>query len=275
MVDGELVIDSLLVDRGLFYGHGLFESILLDQGRTPLESLHFARLARDAPRLHLPLDIDCLREQFARFKVNLQSHNIDSGVVKVIITAGIGGAGYRLPESVIPRHLFLHRPLPPDNDAIAQGVSLREIDYRLPTNPLLAGIKHLNRLDQIMARAEWSDHYFDGIMLDTDGAVIETTCANIFVRSAQGWATPSLTQCGIKGVMRTLVMDELLPSIQQPVREAELTLHDVVSCREIFICNAVRGIMPVVNVSNKYFWTIGKDTLSVRDALAVRQQCYE
>ena len=148
--------DSLpLTDRGGSYGHGLFETMLLHDGALPLLQQHFQRLLRDGPVLGVNIRADQLSSNLDSLLRGLTPEQRQSGIVKVIVTAGSGGRGYALPvlSEVSPRIIAQYFPLPDDLQIQRQqGISLTECDYRLPLNSRLAGIKHLNRLDQVMAR---------------------------------------------------------------------------------------------------------------------------
>jgi 4-amino-4-deoxychorismate lyase len=140
--------------------------------------------------------------------------------------------------------------------------------YRLPLNPVLAGIKHLNRLDQVMARAEWAEEYDDGIMFSTHDRAIETTRANLFVKLASGWVTPRLDQAGVRGVMRELLLDQLFSRAGLKVRQGEVSPEQLDSAEELFSCSSVRGIVPIVAIrKDAADLAIGEDTRALQSRL--------
>ncbi len=275
MVDGELSANVSPDDRGLAYGHGLFETMRLSAGAIPLQDRHLARLLRDAERLSLPVVRAAVNSDMERFSAHLKRVGITDGVVKLIITAGSGGRGYRTPEALTTRCILQYSVLPNDVAVLARtGARLYQCEYRLPANTTLAGIKHLNRLDQILARNEWRDEYDDGLMLDQKNLLVETTCANVFVRMEDEWLTPRLERAGIDGILRAFILNHLAPSNNLRVRECDLHIGDVASCSEWFLCNSVRGIVPIIGLSGVRQWPVGDDTLRFSHALGTLYPCY-
>ncbi len=256
-----------LNDRGVQYGQGLFETIRVVSGDAPLLQWHLRRAISGLQQLGLAPDEAIIRGWFEEIIGTLTG--VD-GVVKVMLTAGSGGAGYRSPELFQLRCRYTILPLPQEIEAQRRsGVALWCCEYRLPSNPALAGIKHLNRLDQLMARSCWQDdHYAEGLVLNQAGDIIEATAANLFVYSAGEWLTPILDQCGVSGVMRDFLLAELLPSLGFTTRESRLTAEQLEESEEVFICNALRGVIPVVGLSSGKQWPIGEQTLRVCDALS-------
>ncbi len=274
-VDGDLSTTVVLDDRGLAYGHGLFESMRLWSGKIPLQTEHLARIYRDARRLNISVETSTVARYLERFIAHLNCLGITAGVIKLMITAGSGARGYRIPEAMAPRYILRFSELPTDLLRSGEGgVGLYQCDYRLPQNTALAGVKHLNRLDQILARSEWHDEYQDGLMLDQKNYVIETTSANIFIRHANEWLTPRLTGAGIDGILRSLIINQLAPAKGLNVREGALTMADISACSEWFLCNSVRGIVPIVNLMGRQQWSIGDNTQKLCQALTERYLCY-
>jgi len=263
--------DSLpLTDRGGSYGHGLFETMLLHDGALPLLQQHFQRLLRDAPVLGVNIRADQLSSNLDSLLRGLTPEQRQSGIVKVIVTAGSGGRGYAPPvlSEVSPRIIAQYFPLPDDlQTQRQQGISLTECDYRLPLNSRLAGIKHLNRLDQVMARSEWAEEYDDGLMFSADGSLIETTRANLFIKLSSGWVTPILDQAGVRGVMRELLIDGLFARAGLKLQQARVSREQLYSARELFTCSSVRGIVPVTSMMSVAALSVGKDTRLLQSTL--------
>ena len=289
-IDGSLTASDSLMDRGLAYGHGLFETMRLYRGQLPLKRWHLSRLIRDGATLGIPLNLSVVEQQLYDFQQHLTQQNIDTGVIKLIASAGLGGRGYKSPASITPRVICLYAELPDQetgqepNIKKEQGICLRHCDYRLPCNPVLAGIKHLNRLDQVMARNEWSDEsYADGLMFDQNNFLIETTAANIFLHTPQqGWITPSLNNAGVSGVMRHVLLEEIFPQLKIPVTVVEIAADQLADCDQMFTCNSVRGIRPVIGFAqgpgHKNIvvpLTIGSHTNMVQSALADHYPCFQ
>lgn len=256
-------------DRGASYGQGLFETMLYNSGTVPLWQRHRDRLLADSAVLGIPVSDQLLADNLSALVAILKQQSIANGVIKITVTAGSGGRGYASPETVIPEVICQLWPLPENllRDR-QQGVELRQCDYRLPINPVLAGIKHLNRLDQVLARREWGSEYYDAVMYDQHNRLVETTCANIFVKTAEGWATPLLDQAGVRGVMRGLLLEELFIQSGISVTETEIGRDQLASAGEIFICSSIRGVIPVIKIDQIGDWSIGTDTRQLQLALA-------
>jgi 4-amino-4-deoxychorismate lyase len=266
--------DDLADDRGLAYGHGLFETILYKDGKTSLSNKHLERICRDAPKIGISVDSKHVQHCLEQFLQSLLDNAIYNGVVKIILTAGAGGRGYAAPAELKPSVICTFSDLPSDLQQQGQGIAVRCCSYRLPINPPLAGIKHLNRLDQIIARSEWNTpDYSEGLVFDTENVLVEAVSANVFVRQAKGdWLTPNIKRAGVNGVMRSLLLDELFSECGITVKVADINLEQLNLSQEIFICNSIRGIVPVTSIySNddrlQNTMPIGKDTKMLQTSL--------
>jgi len=228
-------------DRGLAYGHGLFETMRLEAGGVVALGKHLQRCYRDAPRIGVNLPIVSeLRDWIARA---IQESGCAAGVVKLIATAGSAPRGYRFSRSSPARILLGIRVGLPD--PVQQPVRVRLCETRISSNPTLAGIKHLNRLEQVLARNEWDDiDVHEGLMLDVHEQVIEATQANVFLMRDGLLLTPDLSHCGICGVMREQVL-EAASDAGLPYAIQAIPLGDIARCSEMFLTNAVLGIVPV------------------------------
>jgi 4-amino-4-deoxychorismate lyase len=258
-------------DRGLAYGHGIFETIRLSDGKLLMSELHLERLKRGAERLSIPVDSTIVQSYLEM----LLSRCPDHGVVKVICTAGEGARGYRTyPQT--PPNFIVHWGPPPDypNHWVTEGISAMVCEQRLASFPRLAGIKHLNRLEQVLARMEWQDQFQEGLMRDNEGHIIEGTMTNLFCFRDGGWLTPSLKSCGVAGVMRQYLMDKLMPAMNCPVRESQLSLESLSGMEELFICNSIAGIWPVRHIADVGQWQPGKATKAVSSALSENFACF-
>lgn len=244
-----------LKDRGAAYGDGLFETMRAHAGAVPWWSRHWARLERGAQRLGLALpERRCVEDEARRL---LDGRN---GVLKLVVTRGSGGRGYAPPVDVEPTWALSRHPLP---DALpADGLMLRWCALRLGVQPALAGIKHCNRLEQVLARAEWSDpDVHEGLLTDIDGHVVCATAANLFVLSGGRWRTPAVDRCGVAGVCRGWAFERL------DAREARLSRRDVERADALFVCNAVRGILPVARLGDRA-WPSHPQVRALRERLA-------
>lgn len=230
-------------DRGLAYGDGLFETIAVRAGAARHLDAHLERLVAGASRLAIePPPLASLREEVSRL-----ASDTDRAVIKLILTRGSGGRGYAAPQPSCSRRILSVHPWP---DFHPGPLTLRVCETRLSRNPDLAGIKHLNRLPQVLARAEWDgDDIHEGVMLDTAAEVVECTSANIFLVRGGSLETPVLDQAGVAGVARRILLENaesvgLVPSVRR------LTLDALVSAEEILVTNAITGVRPVARIAS-------------------------
>jgi 4-amino-4-deoxychorismate lyase len=229
-------------DRGLAYGDGVFRTLAVQGGRPEFWARHMAKLAADCGALGIPAPDAGLLAADARRLLAGE----DRMVLKIIVTRGAGGRGYKPPVPPTPTRIVLRAPWPDYPAALAeQGVALRLCDTRLGLQPKLAGVKHLNRLEQVLARDEWSDPAIhEGLMCDSDGRAVEGVMSNLFVLRGGRLFTPDLGRCGVAGVMRGLVL-EIAARQGIDARIADLALDELRSADEIFLTNSLIGLWPV------------------------------
>lgn len=224
-------------DRGLCYGDGLFETILFVRGASPLWARHMRRLQHGCARLLLPApDAAMLAQEVAEAAAGMPR-----AVVRITLTRGSGPRGYAPSDAGCTRIVAAHDPpfIPPD--WYTRGIRVRFADLRLGAQPRLAGLKHLNRLEQVLARAEWNDpEIVEALLLDEGDRVICATAANVFLSHRDELATPALDRCGVAGVGREEMLAHWPHAQVRPVDREELLRAD-----EIFLCSSVRGILPV------------------------------
>lgn len=239
-------VDAL--DRGLHYGDGLFETLAVRAGLPLLWQRHMQRLSASCRRLGLPPPDDSLLDKEAA----QVCAGVTQGVLKIIITRGAGGRGYRPPAEPHPTRIVALYPWP-DYPPATQGVVLRVCATRLARNPALAGMKHLNRLEQVLARNEWDDSGIaEGIMLDNEGRVISGVMSNLFLVKTGGLLTPDVTQCGVAGVMRGLILD-IAARLDITARVSAVSLNDVLEADEVFVCNSLIGLWPVRQLAERRY----------------------
>ncbi len=245
LVDGEPAHAVPADDRAVAYGDGLFETLAVSAGRALALDRHLERLAQDAARLGLAAPpAAALRADVERLTATASQ-----AVVKIIVTRGSGGRGYRPPSSAAPRRIVSLHPwpatLPADADA---GVDLWLCSQPLSDNPALAGIKHLNRLDQVMASRAWPAHDpFEGLMPDTRGRLLEGTRSNLFFVTDGGLATPRLATCGIHGIVRGAVIEHQRAQGQALLWQ-DPTADDLARAHEVFVTNSIIGIRSVQRI---------------------------
>ncbi|WGS84483.1 aminodeoxychorismate lyase [Methylomonas sp. UP202] len=255
-------------DRGLQYGDGLFETLEVRQGRPLFLDRHLRRLASGCRRLMIPMpDAGLLEAEALSFAAGREA-----AVLKLIVTRGCGGRGYRQPDVIQPTRLFSLHPYP-DYPAHYQtdGIVADFCRQRLSSNATLAGIKHLNRLEQVLARAEWSDDSRqEGLMLDVQNYVVEGTMSNLFIVKSGVLLTPALTDCGVAGIVRewslAFAAAEGLPSV-----EAAITVDQVLAADEVFVTNSVIGIWPVRRLAGQDF-PVGQVTQRICAAYRLAKQ---
>ncbi len=252
-VNGEPAETLRLADRGIQYGDGLFETLAVMDGRIRRLGLHLDRLREGCARLRLPMPDEGSLRQELQGAAEGQSR----AVLKFILTRGSGGRGYRLPDPVsVTRMMFLH-PWPDyPADWHTDGIELRICATRLAMGPALAGLKHLNRLEQVLARAEWNEGVPEGLMLDADGRPVEGTMTNLFASPAEGrLVTPDLSRAGVAGVTRRHILERAkAEGVQVEIRD--LSLAELLESREIFMCNSIAGVWPVTRIEARRY-TVG------------------
>jgi len=262
-VDGEPAQGLSVCDRGLAYGDGLFETIRVLAGRPQLLERHLQRLQEGCLRLGLACDLSLLGAEISAFSVAL-----DDGVAKLILTRGDGERGYASAQAGAPRRVLLGSPAPtyPAENA-EHGVRLFACATRLSEQPRLAGLKHLNRLEQVLARAEWQDPAFaEGLMRDTSGRVIEGVFSNIFLAKDGVLTTPALHRSGVAGVMRAEIIEQAR-ELRLEVQVLDLALEQLLSADEVFLCNSLYGIWPVRGLMD-HVWPAGPLTRKLQARLA-------
>ena len=250
-------------DRGLQYGDGLFETMGAAKGRVQRLDLHLARLAEGCHRLGMPTPpAAAIADDCARVLKGL-----GAAVVKLVVTRGPGPRGYPPPlEPTITRIVNSTASQVSEAEA-SRPLVVRVCETRLARNPRLAGIKHLNRLEQVLAGAELREQAVDeGLMRSTDDRLISGTAANVFLVRKDRLLTPQISDCGVSGVMRDVVL-RLAARLGLEVEIADYTLADVERADELFLTNAVRGIRPVGVVAGIKDFKSGPITPRLREAL--------
>lgn len=240
-IDGVAGTTVPVDDRGLQYGDGLFETVLVRDGRPRFLDAHFARLGRGLAALNIPFEFEAaLRAEVAQAVNGAPS----LAVLKILVTRGSAQRRGYAPHGARPRRivsLWPAGPTPPQT--VALGVaSLRVADF----SPF-AGLKHLNRLENVMAANERAPDCFDVILLDVHGRVMSASAANVFIARDGGLVTPRVDRRGVAGVMRSIVLREA-PRLGITAHEADLTFADLHAADGVFITNARIGVVPVSRV---------------------------
>lgn len=254
-------------DRGLAYGDGCFETLRLAPAGAPLWAWHRARLLGGAARLGIVLPDALLDEALAQALARCHG----PAVLKLILTRGSGGRGYAVPPqaTVAPRLLASLHPLParPESD-LREGIVTGLCQQRLATAPALAGLKHLNRLEQVLARQEvQAAGWAEGLMLDEHGRPVEFTSMNLFARFGDQLWTPPLELAGVAGVARAVILQQLAPAQGLALDTRARPLSQLRQADEVFACNSVAGILPVRTLA-VWRWPVGPVTRALQARLA-------
>ena len=247
LIDGEPAAEPgaavSVLDRGLHYGDGLFETIACEGGRPRLIERHLQRLAAGCERLGLvPGDGAVLTREVLELAAGTSR-----AIVKLLLTRGVSLArGYAPAGSERTLRIALRYAWPGhDPQQAGQGVRVRRAALRLGENPALAGIKHCNRLEQVLARREWTDPGIaEALLFSSSGALVSGTMSNVFLVRGSEVLTPCIDRCGVAGVMRGLVL-EIAAAAGISAEERRLDAADLAAADELFLTNAVTGIRPV------------------------------
>ena len=241
LVDGVAQTQVDVMDRGLHYGDGLFETLAVFAGKVRCWEDHWRRLSEGCQRL----DLACPDQDLLEREIFELCKDAPRKVVKVLLTRGSGPRGYQTPPEAISRRILVASDWPEHPPQHArEGVRVRLCQTRLSHNPALAGLKHCNRLEQVLARQEWLDEAEEGLMLDPDGYVVEGTMSNLFLERGGTLVTPDLSRCGVAGVTRQRIIDRS-PELGVPVEVSGVTLEQVREAETMFLCNTLIGLWPV------------------------------
>jgi len=235
-----------VADRGLHYGDGAFETMRIRRGAVRFLEYHLERLADACRRLEIKSPQRArLRNEIVRIAALRPE-----GILKLIVTRGSGARGYRPSgRERCTRVISLH-PLTGAARAAALPKRVRLCTMRLGINETLAGLKTLNRLESVLARAEWTDRrIWEGLLRDTDGNFVCGTMSNLFVRRGSRLITPKVDRCGIAGVMRRWVLEQAR-GLELAVTEDRLRWEDLTAADEAFMTNAVVGVVSVAVIQH-------------------------
>lgn len=265
LIDGKPNLALSPADRGLAYGDGVFETIAAPGGRMRRFDRHFARLSASCERLRFPCPS---RADIETDIAKLITGSADC-VIKVIVTRGAGGRGYRPPEDATPTRLtgiFAWPNYPPEH--YTAGIRAIRCTICLGENPALAGLKHLCRLEQVLARREIAEcNAAEGLMCSSQGYVVSGSMSNVFAVIDGTLCTPRLDRCGVAGVMRGAIIDAA-ESRGIAVHERILEPAEIERADELFFCNSIFGIWPV-RVLGDIAFDVGKLTQSLMHQLKV------
>lgn len=234
-------------DRGLLYGDGVFRTLRTAGGEALHWGLHYLKLKHDCARL----DMVCPEEALLLSELDQVLAQHPDGVVKLIVTRGEWMRGYVPVAGAEPTRIWDFSPLPDyPQEWATQGIKAMVCGLHLSEQPRLAGVKHLNRLENVLAAAELGkaqscdNHLAEGLLLDAGGHLVEGTRSNLFLVSGGQLATPDLSRCGVAGIQRERVMAWALQhSIALQVRD--IKLEEVLLADELFLVNSIIGLWPI------------------------------
>lgn len=250
LVDGQYQSELPCDDRGLQFGDGVFETIAVAQQAPLLASAHIERLKKGCERLKLPFhDFDALFDD-----LNMLCRGQQRAVAKIIITRGSSRQGYFPPSASVCRRLVSISAWPEHMISLrSEGIAAKYCETRLSANAQLAGFKHLNRLEQVLASLELRDQVErEGFMLDALDQVICGTRSNLFCQIGSTIYTPPIVHCGILGIMRGRVM-AALSALGVTVEVQILTKADLARADALFITNSLIGIWPVLSLAGREY----------------------
>lgn len=255
-------------DRGFSYGDGVFRTLKVVNGIPQHWPQHYQKLVADCAVIGLV----CPSAELLLDDIHRLFSPDESGVAKMTITRGEGERGYKLPAVTLPTRLVTKSKLPEYRAEFAvNGVSLYVCKTRLPDQPILAGIKHLNRLENVMARMEWQNEaIFDGLLLNQQGDVVECTMSNVFARFKDTLITPDLTNCGVAGITRQQIM-QLAKPLDLAIKVEKMALDVLLAADEVIICNSLYTAFQVIAIHDSgktYTWKAQDLATNIRNKIA-------
>ena len=250
LINGVFADQIAIFDRGLHYGDGLFETIAVYKGQLLLWQEHLLRLKQGCERLNIAFP----EPQLLFNETKQLTNGKEMAVLKLILTRGSGGRGYKAPAKInTTRILGIYDWPSYQTNLHTEGVEVRVCETRLASNPTLAGLKHLNRLEQVLARNEWHDDtVFEGLMLDTNDKVIEASMSNLFLVKDGILITADLSACGINGIIRELIL-KLAAKLKLKYEIKAIYLDDVFNSDEAFLSNSIIGLLPIKKINDIHF----------------------
>lgn len=229
-------------DRGLMYGDGVFRTLVIRAGKPCAWQRHYGKLREDCQAL----GIACPPEMALTGDISALALAEPDCVAKIVVTRGAGARGYAPSADAKPTRIVMSTPLPAyPASYFGEGIRLHVCSLRLAHQPRLAGIKHLNRLENVLARQEWDDAAIaEGVLLDASENVIEGTMSNVFMRKGKVLHTPDLSRCGVSGVARDRIM-ALAPTLGMGIQVGDYGLDFLLDADEVVMCNSVIGAWQV------------------------------
>jgi 4-amino-4-deoxychorismate lyase len=246
------------LERGLVYGDGLFETLRYQSGRYHLLQAHIGRLQRGCEVLQIAFPRTRIADQLRATADYLAVSGCDSATVRLVLTRGNAvdrseGRGYggehgqpNLVMSVFAAAGAWREALP--------ALAIRTCEHQLAIQPRLAGIKHCNRLDQVLAARELRGHgYSEGLLYDLQGYLVSAVAANVFLLLDGVLVTPELSHCGVAGTVREALLDTVAPRCGLQVTEQRLVAADLERASEVFLTSSLQGVRTVASADSLRF----------------------
>jgi len=250
LINGRSDVAISPMDRGFAYGDGVFRTLRVKQGIPDCWALHYKKLVEDCN----VLGIVCPSADLLLADIERLFASERDAIAKIIISRGEGERGYAVPVLAQPTRAVIKAPFPhyPEIN-FSEGVRLHLCNLRLSYQPQFAGIKHLNRLENVMARMEWTDNTIsDGLLLDGQDRAIECTMSNIFARFGKVLVTPDLDLCGVAGITRSRIL-QAAPQLGLNAKVTDLPLDRLIQADEIITCNSLYGAWQAIAL-NRQNW---------------------
>lgn len=249
-VDGNKTDNLSVENRGLAYGDGLFETMRVVDGGIPLLHAHLHRLSHGVAVLDLNIDVAVIKQGINQALSSVSDRGWGQSVIKLIVFRDGLSQGYRYTQSLKSHYLIrASELLLPEKTSV---LHTRICNYVLSTQSSLAGVKHLNRLDQVMASRELEAEQ-EGLMLDSEGFIQEGISSNIFIVKGNEVLTPELSKCGVKGVMRDFLISQIEELVELEVDERAIHCSELKAADEVIFANAVHGVRNAASVKDT--WT--------------------
>lgn len=268
LVNGHSQSTIPVQDRGLAYGDGVFETIAVTANNLQFWPQHWQRLQSGLERLNFDCDLVQLKQAIETDIRSLLGPTAAAmSVLKITVTRGVGGRGYLPPSAIQVNRIVQLSPWPTGREQLSHtGVQVRLCSHSWSMNKRLAGLKHLNRLDQVLARQEWQDDdIHEGIMLNQQGNVQSGVMSNVFVEQAGQLITPIIDSAGIAGIMADQIRI-LADQLGITLRQQQISLDTLQAADALFLTNSLNGIWPVVKYE-QLDYAIGPLTQCLQQAL--------
>lgn len=246
------------LERGLVYGDGLFETLRYQSGRYHLLDAHMQRLQRGCKVLEIAYPQTRIDDQMLATADYLAACGCDSASVRLVVTRGTAvdrseGRGYGGEHGQPNLVTSAFAAASPWREALP-ALDLRTCDHRLPVQPRLAGIKHCNRLDQVLAARELRGYGLtEGLLYDLQGYLVSGVASNVFLLLDGLLVTPELSHCGVAGTVREALLNTVAPRCGMQVTQQRLVAADVERASELFLTSSLQGVRSVATADSRRF----------------------